>query len=64
MSAEKPFITSFFDGLCGALAVSHDLRIPGVPDRLFEDEPEDKQVIKADGENEERAGLQGLAEKS
>lgn len=63
MSAEKPFITSFFDGLCGA-GVFDDLRIPGVPDRLFEDEPEDKQVIKADGENEERAGLQGLAEKS
>jgi hypothetical protein len=63
MSAWNTFMTSFLDGFTGEGNFG-DLRISGVPDRLFEDEPEGDQVIKADGENDEQAGPQDPAEKS
>lgn len=62
MSAWKTFMTSFLDGFTGK-GIFGDLRIPGAPDRMFKEEPEDPQVAEEDGENDERAGLQGPAEK-
>jgi hypothetical protein len=64
MSTWKTFMTSFLDGYTG-VGIFSDLRRPGAPDMLFEeDEPEHVPAIKEDGENDERAGLQGPAEKS
>ena len=38
----KTFMTSFFDGFTMA-GIFGDLRIPGVPDRMFEEEPEKEE---------------------
>jgi len=42
-------MTSFLDGVTGE-RIFGDLRIPRVPDRLFEDEPEDVQPAEKGGE--------------
>jgi hypothetical protein len=56
MIAGKGIITSFLDGLTGE-GIFGDLRIPGTPDSLFEEEPEHKQEIKEGDEPAERVEL-------
>ena len=59
----RTFVTSFLDGFTGA-GIFGDLRRPGAPDTLFEeDEPELAQVTKKDSETGERIILQGFGEK-
>lgn len=59
----RTFVTSFLDGLTGE-GIFGDLRIPGTPDRMFEEEPEHEQVVKEDEENDDRLRPQGSSEKS
>jgi len=50
MSSKKAILTSFFDGLTTA-GLFGDLRIPGVPDRMFkEEEPEHAQSTEEGGD--------------
>lgn len=58
----RTFMTSFWDGLTGE-GIFGDLRIPGLPDRIFKEEPEQAQSIKEGGELNEQAGLHGPTEK-
>jgi hypothetical protein len=59
----RTFVTSFFDGFTGG-GIFGDLRRPGTPDTLFEeDEPELAQVTNKDSETNERIKLQGSGEK-
>ena len=62
MSGWKTFVTSFLDGLTGE-GIFGDLRIPGAPDRMFKEGPEDQQPAEEGGEFSERAGLSGSGEK-
>jgi hypothetical protein len=63
MRAEKPFLASFFDGLTGA-GMFGDLRRPGAPDTLFEEEPEDVQSIDEGQRLDEQEKLCGADEGS
>lgn len=49
-------MTSFFDGLTGE-GIFGDLRRPGAPDRIFEEEPKGAQSVEEGGGPDEQAGL-------
>lgn len=49
----KTFIISFLDGFTGA-GTFGDLRRPGAPDRLFEEEPDITEQVGEGGEPDEQ----------
>lgn len=54
----RTFVTAFLDGLTGE-GIFGDLRIPGVPDRMFkEEEAEDVQMTKEAGVSDDQAKLE------
>ena len=61
MKAGKTFWTSFFDGFTMA-DIFGDLRIPGMPDRIFAEESEHVQVVNAGSETDGRSGLRDSGE--
>jgi hypothetical protein len=63
MRATRTFWPSFLDGFTMA-GIFGDLRIPGAPDRIFEEEePKHVQSIEKGSELDERVGLRGSGQK-
>lgn len=61
MKATKTFWPSFLDGFTMA-GIFGDLRIPGLPDQMFDEEPEPAQETEKDSVTDERVKLQGSGE--